>query len=297
MSAGRVERIPYELCVLIALREAIRRREIWIDGAAALAQPGERPARPTSSAPARCHYAALRQPLDPTGVHRGSYAANDRRRSAGCRTRCADDTRRGQDHAPGTGEPWITVPKLDKQPEPASLAGAQGRDRTPVGRHRSAGRAQGGRLPHRLHRRVHLGRHARDVPARACCAAGCCSRCSRWARTWASRSWPPPASTARPRPPCGTCAGTARQPRQPAPRRSAAGQRHLRGPGPALVGQRARRAPADSKKFGSWDSNLMTEYHARYGGPGVMIYWHVEQKTAVHLLASSRPVRPPRSRR
>jgi hypothetical protein len=30
---GRVERIPYELCVLKALREAIRRREIWVVGA------------------------------------------------------------------------------------------------------------------------------------------------------------------------------------------------------------------------------------------------------------------------
>ena len=27
-----MERIPYELCVLISLREAIRRREIWIEG-------------------------------------------------------------------------------------------------------------------------------------------------------------------------------------------------------------------------------------------------------------------------
>ena len=36
---------------------------------------------------------------------------------------------------------------------------------------------------------------------------------------------------------------------------------------------------SDSKKFGSWSSNLMTEYHARYGGPGVMIYWHVERKS------------------
>ena len=25
------------------------------------------------------------------------------------------------------------------------------------------------------------------------------------------------------------------------------------------------------------DSNLMTEFHARYGGYGVMIYWHVER--------------------
>ncbi len=36
---------------------------------------------------------------------------------------------------------------------------------------------------------------------------------------------------------------------------------------------------SDSKKFGSWDSNLMTEWHNRYGGPGVMIYWHVERKS------------------
>ncbi|MEV5499315.1 Tn3 family transposase [Nonomuraea fuscirosea] len=36
---------------------------------------------------------------------------------------------------------------------------------------------------------------------------------------------------------------------------------------------------SDSKKFGSWSSNLTTEYHARYGGPGVMIYWHVDRKS------------------
>jgi len=36
---------------------------------------------------------------------------------------------------------------------------------------------------------------------------------------------------------------------------------------------------SDSKKFGSWESNLMTEWHARYGGPGVMIYWHVDRKS------------------
>ena len=29
---------------------------------------------------------------------------------------------------------------------------------------------------------------------------------------------------------------------------------------------------SDSKQFGSWDSNLMTEWHARYGGPDVMVY-------------------------
>jgi TnpA family transposase len=36
---------------------------------------------------------------------------------------------------------------------------------------------------------------------------------------------------------------------------------------------------ADSKKFAAWDQNLMTEWHIRYGGRGVMIYWHVERKS------------------
>jgi TnpA family transposase len=34
---------------------------------------------------------------------------------------------------------------------------------------------------------------------------------------------------------------------------------------------------SDSKKFGAWEQNLMTEHHVRYGGRGVMIYWHVEK--------------------
>lgn len=37
---------------------------------------------------------------------------------------------------------------------------------------------------------------------------------------------------------------------------------------------------SDSKKFGAWDQNLMTEWHIRYGGRGVMIYWHVEKNSA-----------------
>ncbi|MEV5711675.1 transposase [Actinoallomurus sp. NPDC052274] len=37
---------------------------------------------------------------------------------------------------------------------------------------------------------------------------------------------------------------------------------------------------SDSKRFGSWESNLMTEFHARYANYGVMIYWHVERGRA-----------------
>lgn len=47
-----------------------------------------------------------------------------------------------------------------------------------------------------------------------------------------------------------------------------------------LWGEGTAACAADSKKFGAWDQNLMTEWHIRYGGRGVMIYWHVERESA-----------------
>ena len=47
-----------------------------------------------------------------------------------------------------------------------------------------------------------------------------------------------------------------------------------------IWGEGTTACASDSKKFGSWDQNLMTEWHIRYGGRGVMIYWHVEKKSA-----------------
>ena len=46
-----------------------------------------------------------------------------------------------------------------------------------------------------------------------------------------------------------------------------------------IWGEGTTSCAADSKKFGSWDQNLMTEWHSRYGGRGVMIYWHVEKNS------------------
>lgn len=48
----------------------------------------------------------------------------------------------------------------------------------------------------------------------------------------------------------------------------------------SIWGEATTSCASDSKKFGAWDQNLMTEWHARYGGRGVMIYWHVEKKSA-----------------
>lgn len=40
---------------------------------------------------------------------------------------------------------------------------------------------------------------------------------------------------------------------------------------------------SDSTHFGAFDQNLFTQYHVRYGGRGVLIYWHVDTKSvAIH---------------
>ncbi len=47
---------------------------------------------------------------------------------------------------------------------------------------------------------------------------------------------------------------------------------------PAIWGADGTSCASDSKKFGAWDQNLLTEWHARYRGRGVMIYWHVAKR-------------------
>lgn len=49
---------------------------------------------------------------------------------------------------------------------------------------------------------------------------------------------------------------------------------------PQIWGEATTACASDSKKFGAWDQNLLTEWHVRYRGPGVMIYWHVDKKAA-----------------
>jgi len=53
----------------------------------------------------------------------------------------------------------------------------------------------------------------------------------------------------------------------------------LRARHPGIWGEGTTACAADSKQFGAWDQNLMTEWHARYGGRSVMIYWHVERRS------------------
>lgn len=48
---------------------------------------------------------------------------------------------------------------------------------------------------------------------------------------------------------------------------------------PAIWGNATTSVACDSKKLESWDQNLMTEWHGRYRGHGVMVYWHVDSNS------------------
>ena len=48
---------------------------------------------------------------------------------------------------------------------------------------------------------------------------------------------------------------------------------------PRIWGDGTTACASDSKHFGAWDQNLTTQWHVRYGGRGVMIYWHVDKNS------------------
>jgi TnpA family transposase len=49
----------------------------------------------------------------------------------------------------------------------------------------------------------------------------------------------------------------------------------------ALWGVGSTAVASDSTHVRAWDQNIFTEWHSRYGGRGVLIYWHVERKSMV----------------
>jgi TnpA family transposase len=272
---GRVERIPYELCVLVALRDALRRREIYVDG-------GNRWRNPDDDLPGdfdttrEVHYAVIRQPLDPS-----AFIAGFRERMTAALARfdaaLVDGSAGGVTIMTRRGEPWITVPRLEALPEPANLQRVKDEvirrwgtldlldvlkdsdflaefttEFTSVATREVIDRDT-------LRRRLLLCLFAlgTNMGIKAIVTTG-------------ER---------------GETEATLRH-----VRRHFITRDNLRRAIATLVNATfAARDPSwwgtgtacasDSKKFGSWESNLMTEWHQRYGGPGVMIYWHVERRS------------------
>lgn len=270
---GQVERTSYELCVLIALREALRRREIWVRGAGRWRDPEED--LPSNFEDNRdVHYAALGKP-----VQANEFVEDLKRRHRAAldtlNTAMAEGATGGVKVTTKNGQPWITVPKLEKLPEPQNLAALKAEVARRWGtidlldmlkntdlltdftaEFESVATRE--TLPKDVLRRrllmclfalgtnmgiralVATGQHAEDEGALRRVRASHITRenLRRAIVTVVNATF------------------AARDPRW---------------------WGKATTTASDSKRFGSWDSNLMTRFHARYGSNGIMIYWHVEK--------------------
>jgi len=273
--SGRIGRIAYELCVLKALRDALRRRDVWVVG-------GRRHGDPDTDLPGDfednrdVHYAALSQPQDPAefladlkskmtvGLERLDQAL-------------VDATCGGVKIGVRKGLSWISVPKLPVLEEPRNLTALKDElirrwgtvalldmlketdwlvdftsELTSVATRENIPRSQ-------LQRRLLLVLYAlgTNLGIKAVVSGGDHGETEaalrRVRRMFITRD--------------NLRAAVVKVVSETFARRDEAWW----GTGTACA--------SDSKKFGSWESNLMTEWHQRYGGPGVMIYWHVERKS------------------
>ncbi len=273
---GRVERIPYELCALIALRDAIRRREVWVAGASRWRNPEEDLPRDFEEN-RDVHYGSLGQPLDPE-----EFVAELKERLSGALAtldRALDEgTTGGVRITARRGRPWISVPKLEKLPEPENL----GALKTEVERRwgtidlldvlKEAALLTGfdEEFPSVASREV----TARDTLRRRVLLVLFALGTNVGIRQVVATGEHGETEAALRR-----------------VRRTRVNRDNLRRAIARLVDAtfeardevwwgEGTACASDSKKFGSVDSNIMTEWHQRYRGPGVMIYWHVEKKSA-----------------
>lgn len=271
---GRIERIPYELCVLIAWREALRRREIWVEGAGVWRNPEED--MPENFEDNRdVHYAALNKPLLAAefveDLKRRHRAALDKLNTA-----LAENTSGGVRIMTKNGQAWISVPKLDKLPEPKNLAAVKGEVQRRWGTidlldilkeadfltgftDEFVSVATRENLPKKtLQRRL----------LKCLFALGTNMGIRQWVAT-GDQDTDDEAALRR-------------------VRASHITRENLRRAIVTVINDtlasrdpkwwgKATTTASDSKRFGSWDSNSLTQFHARYGSNGIMIYWHVEK--------------------
>ena len=271
---GKVERIPYELYALKALREGLRRREVWVVGAGRWRNPDEDlPA--DFDANRDVHYTALRQPLDPSAFI-ATLQAWMRQALGGLDQALAAGTTGGVQLTTRAGEPWIAVPKLDKLLEPPTLDA----------------------LKDEVVRRWGVV-DLLDLLKEADFLTGLTGEFT----SVATRQAIPPQVLQRRLLLVLFALGTNMGIRQLAAGEHGETEAALRHVRRVFVNRdNLRRAivrlvnatlevrdqtlwgqgtacASDSKKFGAWQANLLTEWHARYRGAGVMIYWHVERRS------------------
>lgn len=267
----RVNRINYEIAVLYALRDRLRCKEIWVAGANRYRNPEED--LPSDFEQRRSeHYEALKQPLDAElfiselqkGMHQGLERLN---RGMPKNKKVSITSRKGG---------WISVSPLGPQSEPPQLA----------------------RLKREVSRRWWMVKLL-DIFTEADLRLAFTDEF----RTFATHERLNRKEVRKRLLLClyglGTNTGIKRVSTDPDvtykellyTKRKYIHRESLRAAIAKVVnailaqritevwGAATTSCASDSKKFSAWDQNLMTEWHVRYRGRGVMVYWHVEEKS------------------
>ena len=273
----RVQRMAYEIRTFQALREALRCKEIWVAGADRWRNPDEDLPADFESRRAE-HYAALRKPLDAAAFinevqteMRDELAALDQ---ALPKAKWLDIADRGRMGA-------IKLSPLDRAPEPANL----GKVKAAISRRwgqvalidmlkeavlrsgclarLSTAATRGDLDPEVLAERLMLVIYAYGTNTGIHTVAGSSHGHSEDELRYVRRRYLTPDIAQAMAVEIANATFTARE--------------------PGLWGSGSSTVASDSTHFGAYDQNLVTEWHARYGGRGVLIYWHVEQKSmAIH---------------
>ncbi len=267
----RVRRVPYEICVLQALRDQLRCKAIWVVGALRYRNPADD--LPQDFDTARdTYYAGLTLPRDPTvflTTLRERHAAALTMLHAGLATNHAVRIL-SKDHG------WIELTPLTAQPEPPTLA----------------------RLKRELEQRwpsTRLLDMLKEAALRTGFLAGFTSVTEREHLDPATLQhrlllalYGLGTNTGLKHVSGGTTDVSYKDLLYI--RRRFITRDHLRtaiqtvvnaifaARLPTIWGEATTSCASDAKKFGAWDQNLITEWHTRYGGRGVVIYWHVEKK-------------------
>jgi TnpA family transposase len=275
---ARVVRMVYEVVTFQALREQLRCKEVWVVGADRWRDPDEDLPVDFESRRAE-HYGELRKPLDPTvfigelcAEMTGELAALDEavgdlewveiaERKAGAikftAPEASPEPRNLRRIKAEVGRRWQVVPLIDMLKEAVLRTGCLQRVTAVTG----AGQLHPEVLAERLMLAIYAYGTNTGIRSVAGGAAQGGHGHSEEEIRYVRRRY--------------LTAETARQIAvEIANATFAARDSGLWGAGSTAVA-------SDSTHFRAWDQNLFTEWHSRYGGRGILVYWHVERGSVV----------------
>jgi TnpA family transposase len=270
----RINRITYEICVLEALREKLRCKEVWVVGADRYRNPDED--LPADFEARRiAYYQALTLPLDADRFIADLQA--EMREALRILDAGMPATRLVRIGRKRKKDGWITVTPFDPQPEPANLIALKAEivatwpmtnlldmlketdfrlNFTDVLKSSTAYETLDRSV---LRPRLLLGLNGVGTNAGFQRMAGLRSGTTAKDLAYVRRRY---MTIDGLRQAIGVVAD---------------GTLHARDP--RIWGDGTTACASDSKHFGAWDQNLTTQWHVRYGGRGVMIYWHVDKNS------------------